>query len=436
MTQVMIPMEMEEAGQYDVIVVGGGLAGCVAAVASARNGARTLLAEAMPYLGGNSTTGLPLATFRTAHAPELAVAGIPLELMDRLSKRGAFTRDVREEDWLPVDCEALQIELTHLLDEAGVELITHAPLLHLGREDGHLRVADFYSKDGVLRTRAKCFVDASGDAQVARLAGLPTPMGRQRDGKTQAMTLVFTLGGVAKEKMSWDEIQQTWDRLRAEGKNWRNPRDGTALSGAQEVPGKPGVYMMNVTRILVDKGTDSRQLAQAEKEGRYQIEEFIEEFLRPHIRGYENCYLTQIGWKIGVRETRRIQGQYVLQAEDLTSCKVFDDAIACNSYPVDIHSPDGGATLYNHRFLPEGAYYTIPFRSLVAEGENNLLACGRCASASHEALAAVRVLPAAMATGQAAGTAAALACDLPGVIDGLDIAHLRETLAAQGAIIG
>ncbi|MGE9292006.1 MAG: FAD-dependent oxidoreductase, partial [Puniceicoccales bacterium] len=147
MTQVMIPMEMEEAGQYDVIVVGGGLAGCVAAVASARNGARTLLAEAMPYLGGNSTTGLPLATFRTAHAPELAVAGIPLELMDRLSKRGAFTRDVREEDWLPVDCEALQIELTHLLDEAGVDRFDYISVDVEGAELSILESFDFAAYD-------------------------------------------------------------------------------------------------------------------------------------------------------------------------------------------------------------------------------------------------------------------------------------------------
>jgi len=436
MKTVSLTFPLEEAGKYDVLVVGGGLSGCCAAIAASRSGAKTLLAESLPYIGGNGTTGLPISSFRAANNPRLVVGGIPLELLLRLKKKGALQSNLDQVDWICLDYERLQIEMTHMLDEAGVEMITHAPLVSVEHHERRLNAALLYSKDSLLRYEAKVFVDSSGDAQLANLAGLPTPVGRQRDSKTQPMTLMFTLGGIEdKHLMSWAETALKWEELRTKRGGWLNPRLGPALSGGFPIPGKPGVWSFNVTRIIVDKGTDSRLLTQAEKQGRYQVEEFVESFLRPHIPGYEKCYLTQIAGRVGVRETRRIVGHYELQKSDLVAQRKFSDAIACNSYPVDIHSPDGGSTHYEEGSFPNGAYYTIPYGCLVARDADNLLASGRCLSASHEALAAVRVLSAAMATGEAAGTAAALCSQNGQIASKIDRDILRGRLREQNAIV-
>lgn len=431
-----IQIATQPAGHYDVIVAGAGLAGLCAALASARNGAHTLLAESMPWPGGNGITGIPLSSFRATNSRQIIVGGIPLEILQRLRQRGGFANDPQEHDldWLSIDSEALQIETAHLLDDAGIDLITHAPLLAASLGDSEASLA-FYNKDTALHYTSRLVIDATGDAQVAHLAGLPTAMGRQSDGKTQPMTLTFTLGGVDPARIPlWRDVQTRWKQLRASRpEGWRNPRDGG--SDPFFIPGKPGVCAFNVNRILVGKGTDVRQLALAEKEGRYQVEEFVDAFLRPHIPGYENCYITQIGCRIGVRETRRIHGLYELTRDDLIAQTRFPDSIACNAYPIDIHSPDGKGTRHEVGSLPDGAYYTIPYRTLVAQDAPNLLAAGRCVSASHEALSAVRVLSAAMATGEAAGTAAALCTKgktLPALLSP-DL--LRKTLATQGAII-
>lgn len=426
----------ENAGKYEVIVVGGGMSGFCAAIAAAREGAKVLLAEALPYLGGNGVTGIPFIFYRATQSTRLVVGGIALEILRRLEARGALDEKPELNDTLPIDCETLQFLMTRMLDEAGVELLTHSPLLAVEREGRKIRSVCFFNKDRPLRYEADIFIDSSGDAQLAERAGLPTPMGRQSDGKTQPMTLVFTLGGVDGDRIpTLRGMCEVWGRLRKERPNgWRNPRQGPCEPAA--IPGKPGVYAFNVTRILVDKGTDSRSLTHAEKEGRYQVEEFVEEFLRPHIPGYEKCYLTQIACRVGVRETRRIEGLYELQKADLIQLTQFPDAIAWNSYPIDIHSPDSGSTQFENHAMPPDSHYTIPFRCLVARDADNLLASGRCLSASHEALSAVRILSAAMATGEAAGAAAAqFVREGARSTHDLDVEKLRSTLIRNGGIL-
>lgn len=432
---VPVSLPTRHAGDYDVIVAGGGLAGCCAALASARAGARTLLAEALPYFGGNGLLGLPLSSYNAAFSDQRVVGGIPWEIHQRLAARGAIEPWTgNPEDWQLIDCELLQIELARLFDEAGVALLSHSPLLAVEKRGRLLAEAVFFDRETPLRYGAKTFVDCTGDAQLAALAGLPVRMGRQSDGKTQPMTMTFQLGGVDGARIpSWGEVNRLWRELGAKSP-WLNPRNGGCP--ASRVPGKPGVYFFNVTRILVAKGTDHLLLTEAEKIGRYQIDEYVERFLRPHVPGFEHCYLTQIGQRVGVRETRRIAGLHELAAEELASLTRFPDAVACNSYPVDIHSPDGGSTRFEHGKFAPGDYYTIPYRSLVAADADNLLAAGRCLSATHEALAAVRVLSAAMATGEAAGAAAALCARDSISPAGLDPRVLRDHLIANGAIVG
>jgi len=422
----------------DVAVIGGGLSGVCAAVAASRQGAQTVLVESRPFVGGNGTIGLPITSFRAKGSLPIVVEGLPRELLERTRAKGGFAGNLETDDWMPIDCEKLQIVLTEILEESGVEVICHSPLLSVHRSNGHIESLSLLGKDDPFSLHAKIFVDASGDAALAYKAGLTTPMGRSRDGRTQPMTLTFSTGAV--ETKAFFEaggpkiLGPLWDELRA-SKPWRNPRQGSALSWPTEIPGRPAELAWNVTRILVEKGTDARLLTKAEMEGRLQIQEFVEEFLRPHIPGFAHCYISQIGKQIGVRETRRITGEYELQTKDLLDCRKFPDSIACNSYPVDIHSPDGGSTEYRHHSLPEGEYYTIPYRSLVAAGTDNLLASGRCISASHEALSAIRVLSAAMATGQAAGTAASLCIAETTPARSLDPSRLRQTLIRAGAIV-
>lgn len=435
--------EVKVRADFDVIVVGGGMAGVCAAIASARCGAKTLLAESQPFVGGNAIVGLPMTTFRatTYQWPgkgKVVVDGIPREILEQMRRRGGFDSDPSKIDWMEYDTEIMQLVVTQLLDQSGVLLLCHSPLLAVRRAEDQLTHAVFLGKDDRVALAGKCFVDCSGDAALAYKAGLETPAGRARDGKTQPMTLVFTVGNINREKFvaagGSKLISSRWDELR-KSHALKNPRSGAALSAPTFIPNRPNEAYFNVTRILVDKGTDAVQLTRAEVEGRYQVEEFVEKLLRPSVPGFERCYLSRIANRVGVRETRRIRGEYELTAEDLIAGRKFADAVACNSYPVDIHSSPGGSTHYRTRSMPEGGYYTIPYRSLVACGLDNLLAAGRCLSATHEAIAAVRVNSCAMATGQAAGTAAAL-CAAKGVAAReLSTDFLRDVLREEGAIV-
>ncbi|MDT0346194.1 FAD-dependent oxidoreductase [Streptomyces litchfieldiae] len=427
-----VEVPVEEAGRYHVIVVGGGLSGVCAAVASARTGARTLLVEALPFVGGNGTTGLPISGLRARNSEVLVVRGLVAEILDLMRHRGAVSGNFARQDWIAVDAEQLQLVLGHLLESAGVSLLTYSPLLAAVRAGVRISDAVFYNKDGrALRYRAEMFVDTTGDAQVARLAGLTTPMGRQRDGRTQTMSLVFSVAGIDERRTPPDDaVVDLWHRWQESGTIRRNQRRNPSINN---VINRPGWRSFIATRIHVPKGTDNRLLALAELEGRKQIEEFVESFLRPHVPGYEHCFLAQIANHMGVRETRRISGLYEMSVTDLLTGRKFPDSIACNASSVENHQPDSGSAEWQH--LHDGDYYTIPYRSLVAREVDNLLASGRCISASHEALAALRVLSPSMATGQAAGTAAALAALERTSAHELDPELLRAALRSSGAIV-
>ncbi|MGP4111218.1 FAD-dependent oxidoreductase [Streptomyces sp. 4N509B] len=427
-----VEVPVEEAGSYQVIVVGGGLSGVCAAVASARTGARTLLAEALPFVGGNGTTGLPVSGLRARNSDLLVVRGLVTEILDVMRHRNAVSDDFARHDWIAVDAEQLQLVLGDLLESAGVSLLTYSPLLAAVRAGVRISDAVFYNKDGrALRYRAEMFVDTTGDAQVARLAGLTTPMGRHRDGRTQTMSLVFSVAGIDERRTPPDgAVVDLWHGLQESGVVRRNQRRNPSINS---VINRPGWRSFIATRIHVPKGTDNRLLALAELEGRKQIEEFVESFLRAHVPGYEHCFLAQIANHVGVRETRRISGLYEMSVTDLLTGRKFPDSIACNASSVENHQPDSGSARWQH--LNDGDYYTIPYRSLVAREVDNLLASGRCISASHEALAALRVLSPSMATGQAAGTAAALAAMERTSAHDLDPELLRAELRSSGAIV-
>jgi hypothetical protein len=281
-------------------------------------------------------------------------------------------------------------------------------------------------------------VDCSGDGDVAAHAGAPFEIGRAEDGLTQPMTLFFRVAGVDDERVK-DYVRDHPEDYRPyaglvqqarERGEFPIPRRGIGLYRTLE----SGVWRINTTRILRRLGTSASDLTQAEIEGRQQVQALLR-FFRGWLPGFERSELLDTATQVGVRETRRIAGEYTLTLDDLVTGRHFDDVIAMAGYPVDIHSPTddgGGASAEWHT----ANIYEIPYRSLVPRSIDGLLVAGRCISATHEALGAVRVMPPAFAMGQAAGTAAALAVERGIPPRRVSVPELQGLLVRQGAYLG
>ena len=308
------------------------------------------------------------------------------------------------------------------------------------------------SKSGELELRAHTVVDASGDGDVLALSGAAFQLGRESDGLCQPVTMNLKVAQVDMEKVKDCVRQSPADfpetrvdlldkapRLSLGGfVSLLNQaiRDGEISFSKECVQffetNRPGEVIVNTTRIQKVNPTDAWELSRAETEGRRQALELFR-FMKRRLPGFENAALLSTGPNLGVRESRKLKGCYVLQAADLLSGRVFADEIACGGYPVDVHSPDGEGTQTTK--MPYGTVYGIPYRSLLPKEVSNLVVAGRCISASFEACAAVRVSPIAMAIGQAAGTAAALAARQSCAASRLPADELRRELLAQGAYL-
>jgi len=453
---------MNEA--FDVIVAGGGPAGTVAAVAAARNGARVALLERYGFLGGALTAAM-VAPIMGFHAGDLQVVrGIPQEIIERLQRLGLSPGHVPDPiDFCytvtPFDFEGLKRVLLELAVDAGVEVWLHSLMLAADAADGRVGCVRVWQKDGVKTLSAAVYVDASGDADLCASAGASFEIGRARDGIPQPMTLMFRLGGVDWDAVMahfaehdedlqhgqgvHDRIDVSWLRnlpirgfagfknLVAEARErgeWTVPRDRLLVFEGI----RPGEAVVNTTRVTGVVGVRGGDMVRAEIEGRRQAYEVVE-FLRRRVPGFRAAYLVETPAQIGVRETRRVLGAYVLQQEDILGGVKFPDAVACGGYPIDLHDPV--SMRLTARRLPPGEYYTIPYRCLLPRGLHNVLTAGRCISATHEAFAAFRVSAIAMAIGQGAGTAAAMAASTGRSPADVDVGELRRRLREQGAFL-
>ena len=449
---------MKDMKNFDLIVIGGGPAGAMAAIAAGRNGAKTLLVEQCGCLGGALTscgTG-PQMTFHAGKRQ--VIEGIPGEFVRRMVKEGFSPGHM--EDFVgyassvtPFDAEGMKLVLENMVLESGAELLYHTVYTDCYAQDGKISAVKLFSKNGFFDASAKIYVDASADADLAVHAGVSAQFGREQDGLAQPMTMNMKLYNVDREKVidyilrDKDDMLHTipFERLR------EIPRTG--LQGGYSIVQKAkdagkftidrnqllcfetnnrGEFIVNMSRIIKKSGVDPFDLSAAEIEGRRQCFELFR-FLREYIPGFEHSVIHSTGPNIGIRESRRIHGVYTLTAEDLLANVMFDDAVAMAGYPIDIHAPDGGQT--NHAFLKPGSWYSVPYRSLISREIQNMIVAGRCLSASHEALAAVRVTPLVMAMGQAAGTAAALAATTGAAVQDIDIKALREALIKDGAFL-
>ena len=449
-----IPLTLEA----DVIVVGGGPAGLAAAIASARQGARTALIEGQGCVGGMATTGLvgPFMTSFDTAGSEQIVRGVFDELVRRMVAEGGaihpsdvtapsdYTSFIREahNNVTPFDSEAMKFVAMEMLLEAGATVKLHTRLVRVLNRDEAIDGLVLADKSGLCLARGGTYVDTTGDGDVAAFAGNPFEKGRVPDGRLQPATLFMRIGNVDDDRVCrWmrEESRQgerlfatQIKRAREEGNFPADlPRESVGL---YKQPRK-GEWRVNTSRILGIDGTDPDSLTKAEIAGRRQAAGLMK-FFRAYCPGLEQACLIETASRIGIRETRRIEGLYRLTKEDVAEGRAFDDAIARYSFFMDIHNPTGsGQETVQRLFITGGRYFEIPYRCLVPSRVRNLLVAGRCLSADHHANGAVRVMPACFATGQAAGTAAALCVAdecLPG---GLDVEKLRSTLRRNDCVV-
>lgn len=424
----------EVRAEVDVLVVGGGSAGLASAIAAARQGAKVMLVERYGFLGGTLTavTLGSICGFFTVTEEEIThvVKGLAWEMVERLQACGGALPPKR---WLhtasvPYDPMSLKLIADDMADEAGIELAYHSLAVQVVREGNQIRGVTFEGKNGRWACLAPVVIDASGDGDIATLAGAEMELSLE---ELQFPTTMFRFGGVDTEvaqRLDRNELRSCLENAVAAG--YKLPRTAGGMFSMQS-----GTMHLNITRIA-DKGrspnpVDVHELTRAEITGRRQLGLYAEAFRR-FVPGFENCYVLEAGAQIGIRESRRIKGDYWLTLDDVMNEGRFPDAIACSAWPVEEHIAEKGTRWV---WLEPGTYYQIPYRCLLPRGLDGLLVVGRCSSASHDAHASMRVAAVCMALGEAAGIAAVMA-GASGDLRGIDIAMLRQQLADVDAFLG
>lgn len=450
------PRQAKLAAETDVLVVGGGPAGLGAAMGAAQAGSDVILTERYGFFGGNATAALvmPLMSFHTQRMrPEKSgenillptdhgrgdpvLAGVIKDFLDRLVKAGAaIPPSLKTGYTIPFDPELFKITALEMLDDAGVEFLFHAFASGVLEQRGKIEGVIFETKSGPLLIRARCVVDCTGDGDVAVQAGASYDVGRSDDGLVQPMTLMFRMVEFEREKFAayakenpdqWRGVHGLWELIRqaTEAGELDLPREDILFFATPH----PREVAVNSTRVTGVRGVDVWDLTHAEWQSRRQLRQ-IAAFLQRRVPGFEHAYVAQSGVHVGVRETRRIAGEYRLTGSDVLQARKFDDVIARCTYPLDIHNPTGTGTELKR--LPPGESYDIPLRALLPRRTKNLLVAGRCISGTHEALSSYRVMPTSMATGQAAGVCAALAAARKKLPRELKAREVQREIVRQG----
>lgn len=439
---------------YDVIVVGGGTAGVIAAIAAGRHGASTLLIEQYGHLGGTAVGGLPFLGMYDGNDKRVN-AGIPQELVERMKAEGGCLDGCFGATWMdsgyrfsitPYEQETYKYVAQEMVLEAGADILFHSFVGDVTAENGEIKSIEVVNKSGKTRYTAKVYIDTTGDADVAWMAGVPM----QEKEVTQNASILFKMGGVDTDKML-TALQEgrgiqgwgNWHTRILKGPRLDTPEEGLIHMAGHFVDenGKKTTFTaiscistelyINATRTVNIDGADAQSVSLGEISERRNVHRMVE-VLNRCVPGFEHAHLISTA-PLGIRESRNIQGDYLLTREDVLSGNQFEDSVARGAYPIDIHDPKGGQTQF--QFIEGRGSYSIPYRSLLPKGISNLLVAGRSLSATSNGMGSARIMGAVSSQGQAVGTAAAMAAKANVTPREINVAELQRLLTEDKALL-
>ncbi len=444
--------ELPVRAEVDILVVGGGPAGIMAAEAASGAGHKVMLIESRGFLGGNLTTGLPILGFLGRKGNPI-IKGLPQRFVDRLAEQGAATGHRAcplHVSLTIIDPEKAKSLALQIMEENGVEVLMYAFFSDVIKEGNDVRGVIIESKAGREVILAKTVIDCTGDGDVAFRAGAVCEKGGE-DGGMQPPTLMFNMKGVDVKKLreSIADNPDIYDMDTIPNEFFRKDEPfitvglrnciQKARAEGIEIPVERTIMIsglrkdemwINMSRVSGVDSTKPESYTHGEITARKQNDQIVK-YLKKYVPGYENAWMEKVASFMGIRESRRVIGQYVLTDQDILSCRKFEDSIAVASYPVDIHHSTGGdCSLYWCEDC-----YDIPYRCLLPVGVGNLIVAGRCASATHEAMASTRVMSTCMAMGEAAGKAAQIAVTDDIAPAEVDVQKLRNALKEEGAYL-
>ncbi|HIX91772.1 MAG TPA: FAD-dependent oxidoreductase [Firmicutes bacterium] len=443
MSYTLKPREIPMHDGYDVIVVGGGPAGVAAAYSAAREGANTLLIEATGALGGMSTMGMVPAWCPFSDKEKIIYRGLAERIFNAGKAQTPFV-DPKRLDWVPINPEVMKVIYDDLMNEVGVKVLFGTVLSSVDAEDGTINAIIVTNKAGLSAYSAKVYIDCTGDGDLSAYAGAEFHLGDDDDPPSvQMSTLCFSLGGVN------DEVYRSGITLHGDNRSspiWKMKDDPrfpyiTDSHFCNNPIGK-GAVGFNAGHLPEFVGTDPEELSKAYMIGRKKAHDVAKGLAEYYPEAFADAYVLETAPLMGIRESRRIVGDYTLTADDYMSRATFPDEISRNSYYLDVHrtAKEKAAQIaagvseekVNARY-GKGESHGIPYRCLTPKGMVNLLCAGRIISCDRRILGSVRVMPNCFTTGEAAGLAAALAASGDRDVHAVDVGLLRDKLRQYGA---